>query len=83
MLLFQSWNIIYDRSSREPEDGYGILNSKRNSSKVGCFRKKNTLCNEGRIAGAEKKGLMWLIPKDAEKPADLRYGKKQMTEENK
>ena len=38
---------------------------------------------EGRIAGAEKKGLMWLIPKDAEKPVDLRYGKKQMTEENK
>lgn len=31
-------------------------------------RRINTLCNEGRIAGAEKKGLMWLIPKDAEKP---------------
>lgn len=46
-------------------------------------RRINTLCNEGRIAGAEKKELMWLIPKDAEKPADLRYGKKQMTEENK
>ena len=46
-------------------------------------RRINTLCNEGRIASAEKKGLMWLIPKDAEKPADLRYGKKQMTEENK
>ena len=46
-------------------------------------RRINTLCNVGRIAGAEKKGLMWLIPKDAEKPADLRYGKKQMTEENK
>ena len=46
-------------------------------------RRINTLCNEGRITGAEKKGLIWLIPKDAEKPADLRYGKKQMTEENK
>ncbi len=39
-------------------------------------RRINALCNEGRIADAEKKGLMWLIPKDAKKPADLRYGKK-------
>ena len=46
-------------------------------------RRINTLCNEGRIEEEKKKGLMWLIPKDAEKPADLRYGKKQMTEENK
>lgn len=38
-------------------------------------RRVNLLCNEGRIKGAEKKGLMWLIPKNAEKPADLRYGK--------
>lgn len=46
-------------------------------------RRVNSLCNEGRIVGAEKKGSMWLIPKDAEKPVDLRYGKKQMTEEKK
>jgi len=26
----------------------------------------------GRIPGAEKKGRMWLIPKDAQKPEDLR-----------
>lgn len=45
-------------------------------------RRVNLLCNEGRIEGAEKKGFMWLIPKDAKKPADLRYGKK-MTEEKK
>ncbi len=36
-------------------------------------RRVNLLCNKGRIEGAEKKGFMWLIPKDAEKPADLRY----------
>jgi hypothetical protein len=29
-------------------------------------------CNEGRIGGAEKKGNLWLIPKDAPKPADKR-----------
>jgi predicted site-specific integrase-resolvase len=29
-------------------------------------------CNEGRIKGAEKKGDLWLIPKDAPKPPDKR-----------
>lgn len=29
-------------------------------------------CNEGRIKGAVKKGNLWLIPKDATKPADKR-----------
>lgn len=46
-------------------------------------RRVNLLCNEGRIAGAEKKGFMWLIPENAVKPADLRYGKKRITEEKK
>ncbi len=46
-------------------------------------RRVNLLCNEGRIEGAEKKGFMWLIPKDAEKPTDLRYSKNQMNEEKK
>lgn len=34
------------------------------------------LCNEGRLEGAIKKGKMWLIPADTEKPVDgrsLRY----------
>lgn len=44
-------------------------------------RRVNLLCNEGRIKGAEKKGLMWLIPKDAEKPVDLRYSKNKTNEE--
>lgn len=30
------------------------------------------LCAEGRIPGAEKKANVWLIPDDAEKPADAR-----------
>lgn len=29
-------------------------------------------CNEGRIKGAVKMGNLWLIPKDAPKPADKR-----------
>lgn len=46
-------------------------------------RRVNSLCNAGRIAGAEKKGFMWLIPKNAEKPTDLRYRKKQITKEKR
>lgn len=30
------------------------------------------LCEQGRIAGVEKKGKTWLIPEEAEKPADKR-----------
>lgn len=29
-------------------------------------------CNEGKIQGAIKKGNLWLVPKDAEKPLDGR-----------
>ena len=30
-------------------------------------------CNDSRIKGAVKMGNTWLIPKDAEKPADGRF----------
>ena len=30
------------------------------------------LCEQGRILGVVKKGKTWLIPEDAEKPADKR-----------
>ncbi len=35
-------------------------------------RRINYYCSEGRIPGAEKKGTVWLIPKNAEKPIDGR-----------
>ncbi len=35
-------------------------------------RRINDLCNQGRIFGAEKIAGVWLLPKDAEKPADAR-----------
>lgn len=37
-------------------------------------------CNSGRIEGAEKIGNTWLIPKNANKPADGRF--KSNTEQN-
>lgn len=36
-------------------------------------RRIGVLCTEGRIAGAIKKGKMWLIPSDAVKPKDGRF----------
>lgn len=32
----------------------------------------NYYCSEGRILGAEKKGTVWLLPQNAEKPMDGR-----------
>ena len=39
-----------------------------------------TLCIEGRIDGVIKKGKMWLIPADAQKPADARRKKEKTNE---
>lgn len=36
-------------------------------------RQINYLCAAGRIPGAMKMATIWLIPKDAKKPADARY----------
>lgn len=35
-------------------------------------RRVSILCNEGRIPGAQRAGSRWIIPEDAEKPADAR-----------
>ena len=35
-------------------------------------------CVNGRIEGALKKGNLWLVPRDAEKPADGRRRKKRI-----
>ncbi len=36
------------------------------------LRRVQKLCSEGRIPGVERVGRDWLIPRDAEKPADAR-----------
>lgn len=38
-------------------------------------------CNEERISGAIKKGNLWLIPENAEKPKDLRKNERNGREE--
>lgn len=53
------------------------LTGKEISEKWGVTdRMVNYYCSAGRIPGAVKKGNLWLIPADAEKPVDGRYKKK-------
>ena len=40
-------------------------------------RRVTVLCSTGRIPGATQVGSMWLIPKEAKKPADGRKAKKE------
>lgn len=35
-------------------------------------RRVQTLCTQDRISGVDRIGATWVIPKDAEKPADAR-----------
>lgn len=43
-------------------------------------RRVQRLCEDGRIEGVQRFGRSWMIPKDAEKPTDLR---KQRLSKNK
>ncbi|HEY8422013.1 MAG: helix-turn-helix domain-containing protein [Zhaonellaceae bacterium] len=44
------------------------------------LRRVQVLCEQGRIKGAVRLGWAWAIPKDAEKPADLRMKKIKIEE---
>ena len=37
------------------------------------LRRVQVFCEEGRIEGVSRMGKIWIIPKDAAKPADKRY----------
>lgn len=39
-------------------------------------RRVTTLCKDGRIGGAVQKGGVWLIPDDAQKPENMKRGRK-------
>lgn len=46
-------------------------------------RRVSLYCKDGRIPGAEQKGVMWLIPEDAEKPIDPRKLRKRISNDTK
>lgn len=41
-------------------------------------RRVAVLCNEGRVAGAEKHGRIWVIPSNSKKPSDNRTSAKKV-----
>ena len=45
-------------------------------------RRIQKLCEEDRISGIVRLGHSWIIPRTAQKPADLRRKKKQAEEKN-
>lgn len=51
--------------------GYKTIQQKAEEWNI-TSRRIQILCNQDRIAGAEKIGKMWLIPEDATKPNDMR-----------
>ena len=70
------------RFTQAKQDGYAwnvrncmdYMTLKEASEKWGVTpRQINYLCASGRIPGAVKMATIWLIPKDAEKPADRRF----------
>jgi len=46
-------------------------------------RRVSILCEQGRIEGVKKVGIVWLIPPDAEKPKDARVKKEQQKQVDK
>lgn len=46
-------------------------------------RRVGVLCGEGRIPGVQRAGRMWIIPEDAEKPADARIKSGRYIKEKK
>ena len=53
-----------------PHNLYSMKKQQKNKVLI---RQINYLCAGGRIPGAVKMATIWLIPKDAEKPADHRF----------
>jgi hypothetical protein len=37
------------------------------------LRRVQLFCEQGRIEGVSRMGKIWIIPKDAERPSDMRY----------
>ena len=63
-------NIMVDRVRRRDME---YLTTLEMSEKWGISaRRIALLCEQGRIVGVVKKGKTWLIPREAEKPADKR-----------
>ena len=71
-MWFERSSYIEFMSAKEASDKWGISK-----------RRVQILCAEGRIKGAMKVGMMWVIPQLSEKPKDLRVkNNTEMTRED-
>mgnify|MGYP000813843404 CR=1 FL=1 len=86
LILFHLLNIIRLDIGRKDRLSMKFLSTFETAEKWGIsHRRVSILCNQGRITGAQRAGSRWIIPENAEKPADarIRSGKyiKKPTEE--
>lgn len=73
LILFHLLNIIRSDIGRKDRRGMKFLSTFETAEKWGIsHRRVSILCNQGRISGAQRAGSRWIIPEDAEKPADAR-----------
>ena len=80
--LFARWNIMNSWTSETEVFMMDYLSAKEIAEKWNISRRRvQILCEEGRIPGAFKLSDVWVIPKDAEKPADRRKAKKKIVGE--
>lgn len=49
-------------SAKEKSEEWGIS-----------LRRVQKLCEQGRVQGIQRLGKIWLIPKEAKRPVDMRY----------
>ena len=64
---------MFQRNKKTVEETMDIMSVKEASERWNISERWiQKLCEEGRIEGVQRFGRFWMIPKEAQKPADLR-----------
>lgn len=63
---------MFQRNKKTVEETMDIMSVKEASERWNISERWiQKLCEEGRIEGVQRFGRFWMIPKEAQKPADL------------
>lgn len=69
---------MFQRNKKTVEETMDIMSVKEASERWNISERWiQKLCEEGRIEGVQRFGRSWMIPKEAQKPADLRKKQKR------
>lgn len=69
---------MFQRNKKTVEGTMDIMSVKEASERWNISERWiQKLCEEGRIEGVQRFGRSWMIPKEAQKPADLRKKQKR------